>query len=758
MNCPCPPVEIVRRPLFFPLLILIFLILTTDFGQSEPIDPVLLYQKSVFTGTIAESPRIKDGFAKIKVKIPEGLIQITVPADENFFRKGDVITFPARLKEPHSFKNPGGFDYARYLYRQGIGATGFIENPENIRLVSRDEIPFWKEWILSVKKETYGILAREGSPQAQGVLIALLWGEERLLDESTRELFRNQGLSHLLVISGLHFAAVAWVLFWFFLLPFKIYPKSFLYLPARPIAAAATFFVLTGYLLFCESSPSVLRAYIAVSCYLAAIVINRSRDLLNILFLAAFLILISNPADLFNLSFQFSFVAVLSLVLIPPWLKSPLAPLFQRGEKEKRGEEKKKSWIRIKLADFVRVNVAIFLGLTPLIVFYFHEAQWNGPFMNIWAIPAIEFLAVPLGLLGLFLVPLSPALAAPLFWADVRVIEGILWILKKAGEILPPPSLVFPPHGWELLLYYVLVLLLVLAWPRPVKKAAFAILVVFLLDIGLVFYRMNYFEKVRITHLDVGQGDSLFIELPGAIRILIDTGGSAYFDTGENIVAPFLLHQRIPKIDVLCLTHAHVDHYGGAAFLIDHFDIGEIWWNGFPNEASAFKALIQKTDAKKIKSIVLRAGMERPMGEALFKVLGPSPQAAHNKDENEQSLVLKMTARGKTALFTGDISSLSELGMMEAWGDELDVDYLKVAHHGSKNSSAASFLRAVSPEIASVSAGFKSRFNHPHPKILERFKELGIPLYRTDLEGALRIELNGDFPRFELSTREAGLF
>lgn len=743
------PREIIKRPLFFPLLAFILFILFSNYGKAPPMDPALLYQKMNFTGVIDEDPRIKNGIEKIRVKIGKNFVLLSVLTTEPFFREGDVIQFTAKLKEPFWYKNPGGFNYARYLDRQGIAATAFIEDPFSIRRISQKPLHFWKNRVLQIKKKTENLIASRGSLQAQGVLIALLWGEERLLDEPTWELFRNQGLTHLLVISGLHFSVVAWAIFYLIICLFKIYPPSFLHLPARKIASAGTFGILTAYFLFCDPSPSVMRAYIAISCYLIAIFINRSRDLLNILFLAAVIILLRQPADLFNLSFQFSFAAVLSLALIPPYLKSLVG---------KEG----------KVADFIRVNVAIFFGVTPLIVFYFDQMQWNGPFMNIWAIPAIEFLAVPLGLIALFFVPIFPALAGPLFSADLKLIEGILWILKQAAVWLPKPSLVFPPHVWELVLYYLLLILLVLAWPRWVKKTVFAILFIFILDAGHVIYGLNHFDKIRITHLDVGQGDSILVELPGPRRILIDTGGTYNFDTGKTIVLPFLLYERIPKLDALCITHAHIDHYGGGATLIANYPVHELWWNGVPNDAPSFQQFLKMARDQKLRIISLQEGMKAHVGEATFEVLGPSQPDKLDEDINHQSLVLKMEAGGKTALFTGDLGGGAELGLLDRYGRRLHVDYLKVGHHGSKTSSSLSFLKAVNSQLATVSAGFHSRFKHPNPLTLKRFQDLKIPLHRTDLEGAIEIEFTKEgikeksfmesFPKYGLSSRTGGLF
>lgn len=737
--------EIVQRPFFYPLVILISLILLNDFYSlnfqtSDAIKPEFLNKKDFFEGVILEKPEVKKDKIKIPVRLNHGgVVLLTLLGEDSPYQKGDQLKFFAKLKEPTSYQNPGGFDYKKYLKRQGISATAFIESTDQIQIVKKSSPSFLQTKISSIKKEIKKKISFAPQP-VRGVLLALLWGEESLLDSHTEDLFRNQGLTHLLVISGMHFGVIALIFFNSFIGCFKLYPLSFLYLPVRKIAALGTLIGLTLYLLFCNSSPSLFRGYIAVSFYLGALLLNRPRDLLNILFLAAFVILLLNPSDLFDLSFQFSFVAVLSLLFIFPRLKK----IFTRKKSEEI-KNLKPSFLKrlgILLLDLILVNITILIGLTPLMIFYFHEFPWSSLLMNLWGVPFIELLLVPLGLAGLFLQILFPPLASYLLTSTLWLIQGLFWVLEKSSHLLSPPLLIFPPHGWELVVYYLLLFVLVLNFSSKTKKIVSISLLSLLLGSFIWSGYFIYFSNdFKITQIDVGQGDSILVELPGAKRILIDGGGSPYFDIGENVLIPYLLYKRIPRLDAVVITHADSDHYLGLQKLIEHYEIGAIWWNGTPEDLEIYASLFEIAQKRNIPLIELTEGMTFSFrNKTIFTVLSPSLQEKKASKDNDQSVVLHLRSGLYTALFMADLEAIGENRLVQDYSFLFPVDYLKAGHHGSKTSSTLSFLKTIKPKIATIGVGKANRFHHPHPSVIKRFQDLQIPLYRTDLNGAIEID------------------
>ncbi len=738
------------RPLFFPLFFFIFIILIVSWIKPNPsFDASLLNTPQTFEGTLLENPEIKEGKLKLTVALKNGdKILLTALADTTSLRQGDTIRFFTKLKKPHHYVNPGVFDYRYYLARQGIAATGFVDEAPQIVVMSYAKINFLQKKLDQLKKSASETLAHFGNIPSQAVLQAVLWGDESLLDTQTENIFRDNGLTHLLVISGMQFGAIALVLYQLFIFGFKIYPKSFLVLPTRKIAAGMTLGLLTLYFIFCLPSASLTRGYVAVSCYLVAKILDKSKDWLNILFLAALVILIANPSDLFNLSFQFSFVAVLSLLLIYPALQnivrgSCLDFIPHRAHSSaRRGAPLRR--VTHSLGKFILLQLSLLIGLTPLMIFYFHTFQWAGIFMNLWAVPAIELVIVPLGLAGLSLQLFSAKAALLFFWPAVKMTMGTIWILQQAEKIFHPPFLVWPPHFWELILYYFLLVVCLMSIKSSLKKIILIFgTLIFAFDISANVYSLFFSQKFAITQIDVGQGDSLLVELPGARRILVDGGGSPYFDLGENVLTPFLLAKRIPSLDVVCITHADSDHYGGLLSVLENFKVKELWWNGVVDENFNYKVIFEIARQKGIPIVELERGLTKTIGSTTLSVLNPSKEEKEGASDNNRSIVLKINSKNSSALLTGDLEAFGEKRMLNSVGaNELKADYLKIGHHGSKSSSSDEFLNAVDPRIATIGVGENNPFHHPHPSILERLEEHHIPYYRTDLSGAIEIELS----------------
>ncbi|MBI4411443.1 MAG: DNA internalization-related competence protein ComEC/Rec2 [Deltaproteobacteria bacterium] len=772
MSAGYTPKEITERPLFYPLLCLIIGILVWDYWiQPAKTGSPFSDRPAQYEGTIVESPRIKQGKIKITVQLEESArpakVLLTLLGKETLLREGDRIRFTAKLKRPVSFKNPGGFDYAKYLTRQGIAATGFIDTATGIVLTIPHQ-SVWRKKTDSLKNRTRQLLLTQTSRPTAGILIALLWGDESAIDAGDEKLFRDHGINHLLVISGLHFATIAFLLFGFFLGFGRLFPKLFLILPMRKVAAGMTIVPLTLYFFFCESSPSVTRAFVGVVAYLTAIILGRSRDLLNIVFLAAFIILLVCPSDLFNLSFQLSFGAVLSLVLILPVLED----LSGRSRHPKRAPPShlKRFVFPVGrgLRGLVLVNIAVFIGLTPVLTFHFHRLSLDGFLMNLWAVPLFELIIVPIGLVALICELFLPVGASFLFSLDTPLVDTALWILNRAQAWFGGPLLVYPPRGWELGLYLFLVLLFVLkVCPRMKITMAIPVIVIFVIDLAARFYTVYWAEPFRITQIDVGQGDGLLVQLPGPRRVLIDGGGSPFFDIGENVLIPFFLHKRIPKLDVVCITHADSDHYLGLKTVLESYRVGELWWNGVAHDEPAYRQLFETAKRKGVKIVELTEGMTLSTGPGdRWEVLSPDADDKASAKDNNRSVVLKLTARGKTALFTGDLESWGEFKLMqrslkippEGGGNILHADYLKVGHHGSRTSSSEEFLQAVSPVVATIGVGEKNRFHHPAREVVRRFADFKIPLYRTDRDGAIEVDFDSAEIQVKTYTKQSESF
>ncbi|HBF12774.1 MAG TPA: DNA internalization-related competence protein ComEC/Rec2 [Deltaproteobacteria bacterium] len=724
--------EFFSRPLIWPLLVLILSVLIHDsFFRAHDIhlpkgkfslEAKLLLKDPSKNKLIVEPLKgnalLTDFSGKIQITTAE-----PIPASWN---AGDEFHFDSiKLSKPAHYQNPGGFDYRQYLYRHNIEATAFVSNLSTLHKV-KDHTHFFVEAKNRFQKRMTRWIHRDPNKEAGAVLIAMVWGDESHLSEETNELFRKMGLSHLLVLSGLQFVVVAALFFKGLLFLGRIYPKVYLY-GWRQVAAVGTLALVNIYLFICVSSPSVMRAYIGISCYLIALVFKKDRDPLNILFLAALLILILNPYDLFEVSFQFSFVSVLSLILFQPTFKNKMAIFFTKFGR-----------FGNFAGNLVSSSLAVFIGLGPLLLFYFHTLQPHGLWMNLWAIPYVEMLVVPLGLAGLVLAPLVPGLAKVFLWMGLKLTAFFLTVLHGLDSFLDPPPLFYPPYKGELVLYYLILMFLFFRFSSKVKWSGVAILVLILVsEVGWSFGFFKPGNQFSITQIDVGQGDSLLLELPGHKNILVDGGGSAYFDMGENVLIPNLLYRRIPALDVVCVTHADTDHYLGLQTLLEKYPVRELWWNGFVSEDERYNQLIKSARQRGIVVREMTKGMKTKMDQAEVSVLWP-PAGMQQKKDNNESIVLQIKVKEHTALLTGDAEFPSEASLVEE-GLLQSADYLKLGHHGSRTSSSEMFLQAVHPQLATAGLKEGNRFHHPHPEVVERLGQWGIPFFRTDRDGAITI-------------------
>jgi competence protein ComEC len=245
---------------------------------------------------------------------------------------------------------------------------------------------------------------------------------------------------------------------------------------------------------------------------------------------------------------------------------------------------------------------------------------------------------------------------------------------------------------------------------------------------------------LRVTFLDVGQGDATLVELPDGPRLLVDggPGGARRFDVGERVLAPFLWNRPVGRLDAVALSHWDIDHSGGLAAVLRRFPVGEFWESGRPPSGAVDTvAALGRSGAPRR---VLAAGQRLWLGRAIVTVLGPAPGPP--VAANDQSLVLRLDWRGVSLLLPGDLGAQGEAALLDRAGP-LRTLVLKVAHHGSRSSSGVPFLRAAQPLVAVVSVGVRNPFRHPSPDTLARLEAAGARIYRTDRDGAVMLETDG---------------
>ncbi|MFQ6038962.1 MAG: DNA internalization-related competence protein ComEC/Rec2, partial [Candidatus Aminicenantales bacterium] len=547
------------------------------------------------------------------------------------------------------------------------------------------------------------------------VLEALLLGERRRMDHGLTRSLQEAGIFHLFAISGAHIAIISFLLFSVFRL-FRL---------KEGLRYIFLIVFLVHYALLVEGRPSVMRATVMALAYMVGKLLWRNVHLLNTLSFSAFFLLLFNPVSLFSLGFQLTFAATLSIILFFPRVMSHLPRL------------------PLRISEIFALSLTAQAGVLPFILLAFNRVTFASLVLNFVAIPLVglimAFGAIFL-LLSVTYAPLAGLLSQGL-GAGVRALIATTEILDP----FPWLSLRVPTPKLSLVLLYFLLLGSFLL-PRALRKikplSGIGFLVVLALLVTSPFPSRS--DNLKVTFLDVGQGDSVLVEFPGKKKMLVDGGGvpGDTFDVGEYVVSPFLWRKGIKKIDYLVLTHAHPDHLNGLKAVARNFRIGEFWEALSPSESPSYSELKRLLPATTIRRRLFRGGGFSTDGVTI-QVLNPE-EGPHSVPHvhNDQSLVLRIVYGKTSILLAGDIGWKAEKDLVEA-GLPLRSWVLKSPHHGSDSSSSEIFMNAVAPKIVVISVGAGNRYGFPDSVVLDRYARWGAQVYRTDTDGAVEIRSDG---------------
>ncbi len=692
-----------------------------------------------------------------------GKIRLTVYQSKLELKYGDRIRALAKLRIPTNYGNPGSFDYRAYLARQGIRVTGSISSNIHIKKLA----PGKRSSLLA---GIYDLRLRLGSfmelcyPHAQaGLLRALVLGERLAVNSAIKGEFIVVGLAHLLAISGLHVGFVGFMFFACFrfilrCLPDALFERLTGWVRPGKLAAVLTVPALIGYTLLVGSRTATVRATIMILAYILSLLVDRERDLYNILALSALIILIWKPTSLTAIDFQLSFVTVFFIVyafdvFYKRESKQPLLALPGRLER-----------FGIWLGGYILVTITASLAATPLTIFYFKRLSGLSILANLLAIPLV-WVIIPLGLCAGLLSLVSFGLGELLLKLNLIFINLLLSLVHKLA-VIPMASLrIPPPNVTQLIIFYGwLLCVFKLRRSRWARIGAVSLMLAGGISYWLSLHPVTNTDLLRVTFLDVGHGESSFISFPGGKNMLVDGGGTYDdgFDIGEWVVSAYLWSQEVRRLDWVVLSHPHPDHLNGLKSVVRNFEVGEVW--EAPTSCSStsylkFKALL---DRKKIPVKLVGAGDNfYPANGVELLVLNPplanepdlSDKPAKQKTENNRSLVFRLKYNQISFLFTGDIELEAERYLLKQ-PVLLASTVLKSPHHGSATSSSLPFLKAVKPQLALFSIGSSHQAWHPSPRMFARYDKLGIRILRTDQHGAVTVETDGYY--YQLSKWENG--
>ena len=709
-----------------------------------------------------------------------GKIRVTVTGNCNKLSIGDRITFSGKIKLIRNFKNPGGFDYKRYMSFKGIWGTTYVKGGR-LTVLKRDSRKGIRFVIEDARIKISDLIEKTTQEKEKEVLKALIVGDRNGISRDLRKVFNRAGVGHLLAISGLHIgivATVSFILFSWMLSHFKLFLRNAW---TRKGAAALSLIPVFLYGLLAGMSPSTQRAVIMVSVFLMTFWIKREHDPINTLAVAALLILIFDPPSLFSISFQLSFIAVLSIIY-------GMSRIPNNNAIKRKGRFS----IKNKLFSLFLVSFFAIIGNLPLIMLYFNQVSTVGLAANFIIVPLIGFIVVPLGLISVFLYPVSIFGASICFKANAFILAKILEIVDLFSDLPFAAVKTLTPTYFEICCFYILCWAILnltgqstegktqgaelrgekntpfgkfyklfkqISGNKPVFRKKLPIIVIVLVifaggaDACYWLYNRFWHDDLRVTIIDVGQGSAGLLELPGGFILLIDGGGfsdNSTFDVGERIIAPFLWRRKVKTVDTLILSHPNSDHLNGLLYIAEHFNVKNIWTNNESTDTLGYHKFMEIIEKDKINlpefKDILRT---HNISGVQLKILYPPNDFIYKKkkdrwrNRNNNSLVVKAEFGSKSFLFPGDIMTGAERELVAIAGDNLKSTVLIAPHHGSKTSSTVSFLNKVKPEYVIISSGWKNSFRFPHPSIVKRYKERGYGVFRTDSHGALTMSTDG---------------
>lgn len=632
---------------------------------------------------------------------------------------GSSFRAVVRLYEFPERRNPHEFDYGGWLYKQQIAAHGEITE-----LIEKDEPQTVFSWI-SLRGYVQKNVDELFSPQTAPMAKALFLGYKEEIGEDTRQNFSRSGLSHIMAVSGLHVGFIVAPIW--FIIPF-LWTKRW----GKWVGLILLTVLLFGYAGLTGFSASVSRASLMAWLITYGKLFSRVRNSINLTAAAAIILLIVNPYQLFDVGFQLSFGAVFTILLLMPEAQRIMPARYRYG---KIGA----------LATIVIISVVVQAGLFPILTYYFGEFSIAGPIANALVIP-IMTVTVPAGL-AISLLPMSSNIM--LSYGAIPVEWSLIWIESVAESIGKSELSYFTISNESLLIFLLWGLMILFGGsiriPELRWKLCIAVLLVFNLFMIEQIFQNKGQSQLKITFLDVGQGDAVHIQTPSEKHILVDVGRwNPGYDSGSRVITPYLKHRGVETVDAVILSHPHADHIGGIESVMNEFKVLNIYQSSYEYESQLYNNYVRKADSLGISVQNVYAGDLIDIESNLrLYVLGPLEKETKPSNPNNYSVVVKIVYGDQSILLTGDAESQQELDLVTYYGDFLRSNLYKMGHHGSRTSSTKTFIEHVEPEISVASLAFRNRFRHPNRDAVSRVSTYSEENYFTSLEGAVVFKSNG---------------
>lgn len=629
---------------------------------------------------------------------------------------GASISVAGKITVPNGAMNSGGFDYSRYLKGDNIffQCEFSIDDLELIEYIERPQhiLAKFRSKCIDIFDEAFPV--NEG-----GVLKAFVLGDKSSLSTEVEESFSSSGLSHILAVSGLHVVFFSSAIKNIFSLFSKSKRKQMIV-----SSLAGIFFVL-----FTGASVSAIRAGVMCVAAFFAKLIYRKADSISVLAEVAAIFCLINPHVIYDASFILSFSATAGILIFTDSIAIPFRPLTAKLNRKKLFHRGIAEGINIFC-----VGIAAQIFVTPLLVYMFNGFS----IMSVIATVVINPILKPMLVAGVLFTALSfisAGLALPLGAVICFLAKISIYIANFFGSF-PFSKIAFGVITPFLLLFYASLVAMVIFAIRK-KKLHFItslICTTCLLIVYLISTLANY-NTAQVSFINVGNGDCALIKAPGNCDVLIDAGGSAKSETsGKYIIAPYLIKNGVTDIEYVILSHTHNDHVNGLLGLFDIMEIGHIIMPYNAEHTEEFDKILKRANELNIPITYFVHGDELKINDDM-KITAITPDAKQylvSKDANDSCLTVRLDYGKTSFLFTGDITSDIEGYLLDYYSDMLDVDVLKVAHHGSDSSSCQEFIDMVSPDYSYIPVG-KNSYGHPSGDVIDRLLQSGSQVYCANI-------------------------
>lgn len=630
---------------------------------------------------------------------------------------GNLISCRGEFFPPRPASNPGSFCADFYYKSIGIEKIAFVEEVEIV-----DHWVNWpKQYLFDIKRQMIKKMQSFASEEVSGFLEAALLGEKSDLSPQMYQLYRKNGIAHLLAISGLHISILGMSLYQ---LLRKRLRWNFL------CSGLCASLLLYLYSEFTGASVSVLRASSMLVLFFVSQYLGRSYDLLSAMAFSASWILLFSPYQLFQCGFLLSFLAILAI-------GGPAMSIHRLLRDSKKKE----------MAQALAVSLSIQIVTMPVIAYFFFSIPLYGVLINLLVIPLMGMI-IWSGIFSLCLSAFCIPLAKFMIYPASATLFFYQWICNLC-EKLPGHSLLVgrPSMARILISYGIMFFLECFMIFFHQKKKVFAPWKVLVVEVVtmlffLLFLHHPYPKHTQVTFLDVGQGDGIFLQVGGE-NIFVDAGSSSNKKLGEYVLCPFLGANAVHHLDAVFLTHADIDHINGILWLIENSDIvvEKIYLPEPAREDEHYDKIKALAKDRQIPILYCAAGDEFLIGRGKFTCLSPK-RGEKIENVNAQSIVLWYQEKDFSMMLMGDARIEEEEEILHS-KEICPVYVLKAGHHGSKTSTGDHWLRALRPNTVILSYGKKNRYGHPSKEVLKRLEEAKVRVFSTQKSGAIRLETDG---------------